>query len=89
MLNPGIYGNLGPCPRFLREGERLSGLQGPGEVFLTCSPPARGTVVEPRGVFFKLEGLGTLYDEEVSGIAPWVGEAVRAFTQGLELSEPR
>ena len=85
-LKPGIYGSLGAHPRFLRAGERLSDLQGPGEVLLACSPPERGTVVEPRGVFFKLEGLGTLYDEEVTGIAPWVGEAVRGFTHGLGLS---
>lgn len=85
-LSPGIYGKLGASPSFLRDGERLSGLQGPGEVFLTCSPPGPGTVVEPRGVFFKLEGLGTLHDEEVKGIAPWVGEAVRGFTRGLSLS---
>ncbi|MEK6712369.1 MAG: ATP-grasp domain-containing protein [Nitrospinota bacterium] len=88
-LNPGIYGSLGASPRFLREGERLSNLRDPEEVFLTCSPPERGTRVEPRGVLFKLEGLGTLYDEEVQEIAPWVREAVRGFTAQLGLSSPR
>jgi hypothetical protein len=88
-LRPGIYDSLGFSPRFLREGERLSQLEEISEVFLTCSPPARGTVVEPRGVFFKLEGLGTLYDEEVKGIDPWVGKAVEGFTQGLALIGPR
>ena len=58
-------------------------------MFLTCSPPERGTRVEPRGVLFKLEGLGTLYDEEVQEIAPWVREAVRGFTAQLGLSSPR
>lgn len=86
-LRPGIYGNLEASPRFLREGVRISELKEPSEVFLTCSPPAEGTVVAPRGVYFKLEGLGTLYDEEVGGIAPWVPRAVESFTRGLAVSE--
>jgi len=83
---PGVYGMMDASPRLLRDGDRIAALQGPDEVLLTCSPPARGTIVEARGVFFKLEGLGSLYEEGVERIAPWVGQMVEAFTRQLELS---
>jgi hypothetical protein len=83
---PGIYFLDGASPRFIRDGDRLSDLQGPEEILVTCSPPATGSDVEPRGAFFKLEGLGSLLDEAAENVTPLTARIVQSFTDSLNLT---
>ncbi|HBK80362.1 MAG TPA: hypothetical protein DDZ83_11975 [Nitrospinae bacterium] len=85
-VEPGIYLLDGAAPRLIRDGSRLGDLQGPEEILLTCSPPAAGTEVEPRGAFFKLEGLGSLLDEEAEDVTPLTVQLVQSFTDALNLT---
>ena len=73
-------------PRFVRDGDRIADLEGPGEILVTCSPPAEGTLVEPRGAFFKLEGLGSLLDGSVEDVTPETTRMVTSFTESLRLT---
>ncbi|MDP7505292.1 MAG: hypothetical protein QF774_14845, partial [Nitrospinota bacterium] len=76
----------GEAPRHIRKGHRILDLEGPDEILVTCSPPAEGTVVEPRGAFFKLEGLGGLLDETAEKVTPHTTRLVESFTAALELT---
>ncbi len=86
-LPPGIYAMENKIPKFLREGDRISALNGPDEILVTCSPPAEGTEVEPRGAFFKLEGLGTILDDAARCVRPHTVQMVASFSELLNLSE--
>ena len=85
-INPGVYIIEGEAPRHIRKGHRILDLEGPDEILVTCSPPAEGTVVEPRGAFFKLEGLGGLLDETAEKVTPHTTRLVESFTAALELT---
>ncbi len=85
-INPGVYILEGAAPRRIREGHRISDLEGADEILVTCSPPAEGTVVEPRGAFFKLEGLGRLLDKTAEEVTPYTTQLVESFTAALEVT---
>ena len=86
-LEPGIYTVQNGRPEFIRRGYRLSDVQDQDEVLVTCSPPAKGTIVEPRGAFCKLEGVSSIYYEEgEEQISPAAREMIDTFTRRLALS---
>ncbi len=85
-LEPGIYTIQNGRPEFIRRGFRLSDVQGQDEVLVTCSPPAKGTIVEPRGAFCKLEGVSSIYEGEEEQISSAAREMIDAFTRRLALS---
>jgi len=85
-IKPGIYTLTGETPNFIRDGDRIADLEGPEEILVTCSPPETGTAVEPRGAFFKLEGLGRLLDDTVETVTPMTTRMVSSFTESLQLS---
>ena len=88
-LQPGIYAMEDKIPRFVREGDRVFALDGPGEILLTCSPPSGGTEVAPRGAFFKIEGVGGVLDEAVENVTPEAVRMIASFTELLDLNESR
>jgi hypothetical protein len=88
-LRPGIYAMEGKIPRFLRNGDRVSALNGPGEILLTCSPPPEGREVAPRGAFFKLEGVGGVLDDTLESVTPGTVQMIASFTDQLNLVECR
>ncbi len=83
---PGIYvaGRNGPA--FVREAHRLADVQSPEEILLTCSPPRKGTIVEPRGAFCKLEGVSSIYAGGEKQISPAARDMIDDFTRSLALS---
>lgn len=85
-IKPGIYTLSREAPDFVRDGDRIADLEGPEEILVTCSPPETGTVVESRGAFFKLEGLGRLLDETGESVTPMTTRMVSAFTDSLQLT---
>ncbi|MBT4095675.1 MAG: hypothetical protein HOE85_17060 [Nitrospinaceae bacterium] len=85
-VKPGIYTLPGETPVFIRDGDRIADLEGPEEILVTCSPPESGTVVEPRGAFFKLEGLGRLLDDNGESVTPMTTQMVNSFTVALQLT---
>ena len=85
-LEPGIYTVQDGRPDFIRRGYRLSDVQGHDEVLVTCSPPAKGTIVEPRGAFCKLEGVSSIYEGGEEQISPAAREMIDIFTRSLALS---
>ncbi len=85
-LEPGIYAIQNGRPEFIRRGYRLSDVQDQDEVLVTCSPPAKGTIVEPRGAFCKLEGVSSIYEGEEEQISAAAREMIDVFTRGLALS---
>ena len=86
-LAPGIYTtNKEGGPEFIRQGYRLSDIQDQNEVLVTCSPPAKGTIVEPRGTFCKLEGVSSIYEGGEEQISPAAREMIDTFTRRLSLS---
>ena len=85
-LTPGIYTIKKGNPEFIRRGYRLSDVQDPDEVLVTCSPPAKGTIVEPRGAFCKLEGVSSIYEGGEVQISPAAREMIDTFTRRLSLS---
>ena len=85
-LEPGIYAIQNGKPEFIRRGYRLSDVQDQDEVLVTCSPPAKGTIVEPRGAFCKLEGVSSIYEGGEKQISPYAREMIDSFTRRLALS---
>ena len=86
-LLPGIYIiNKEGNPEFVRKGYRLSEVQDENEVLLTCSPAAKGTIVEPRGTFCKLEGVTSIYEGGETQISKDAQEMIHAFIRRLALS---
>lgn len=85
-LEPGIYAIQNGRPEFIRRGYRLSDVQDQDEVLVTCSPPAKGTIVEPRGAFCKLEGVSSIYEGGEEQISPAAREMIDIFTRRLALS---
>ena len=85
-LAPGIYTVNNAKPEFLRQGHRLNDVQDEDEVLVTCSPPAKGTIVEPRGTFFRLEGVSSIYEGGEKQISPHAREMIDIFTRRLALS---
>ena len=85
-LEPGIYAIQNGRPEFIRRGYRLSDVQDENEVLVTCSPPAKGTIVEPRGAFCKLEGVSSIYEGGEEQISPAAREMIDVFTRRLALS---
>ncbi|MDE0332349.1 MAG: ATP-grasp domain-containing protein [Nitrospinae bacterium] len=85
-LEPGIYSIQNGRPEFIRRGYRLSDVQDEDEVLVTCSPPAKGTIVEPRGAFCKLEGVSSIYEGGEEQISPAAREMIDIFTRSLALS---
>ena len=85
-LPPGIYTIKKGNPEFIRQGYRLSEVQDQDEVLVTCSPPAKGTIVEPRGAFCKLEGVSSIYEGGEKQISPYAREMIDIFTRRLALS---
>ena len=85
-LAPGIYIIQNGMPEFIRRGYRLSDVQDHNEVLVTCSPPAKGTIVEPRGAFCKLEGVSSIYEGGEKQISPAAREMIDTFTRRLALS---
>jgi len=85
-LEPGIYAIQNGRPEFIRRGYRLSDVQDQDEVLVTCSPPAKGTIVEPRGAFCKLEGVSSIYEGGEEQISPAAREMIDVFTRRLALS---
>ena len=85
-LEPGIYSIQNGRPEFIRRGYRLSDVQDEDEVLVTCSPPAKGTIVEPRGAFCKLEGVSSIYEGGEEQISPAAREMIDVFTRRLALS---
>ena len=85
-LAPGIYTVDNGMPEFVRQGFRLGDVQDGDEVLVTCSPPAKGTIVEPRGAFCKLEGVSSIYEGGEAQITPNAREMIDAFRSRLALS---
>ena len=85
-LEPGIYAIQNGRPEFIRRGYRLSDVQDLDEVLVTCSPPAKGTIVEPRGAFCKLEGVSSIYEGGEEQISSAAREMIDIFTRRLALS---
>lgn len=85
-LEPGIYAIQKGNPEFIRRGYRLNDVQDQNEVLVTCSPPAKGTIVEPRGAFCKLEGVSSIYEEGEEQISSAAREMIDTFTRRLALS---
>ena len=88
-VKPGVYDMVHGSPRFIRDAARLSELESPEEILVTCSPAAVGTVVDPRGAFFKLEGLGTILDDSAEYVTGDAVRLVESFTECLDLSPVR
>ena len=85
-LEPGIYAIQNGKPEFIRRGYRLSDVQDQDEVLVTCSPPAKSTIVEPRGAFCKIEGVSSIYEGGEKQISPYAREMIDIFTRRLALS---
>ena len=85
-LAPGIYTLKKKSPEFIRHGHRLREVQEQDEVLVTCSPPAKGTIVEPRGTFCKLEGVSSIYEGGEKQISPDAQEMIHTFIRHLALS---
>ena len=86
-LAPGIYTiNKEGNPIFIRPGYRLREIQDQNEVLVTCSPAAKGTIVEPRGTFCKLEGVMSIYEDGEKQITKDAQEMIHAFIRRLALS---
>ena len=85
-LAPGIYSLKKKSPELIRNGHRLREVQGQDEVLVTCSPPAKGTIVEPRGTFCKLEGVSSIYEGGEKQISPDAQEMIYTFIRHFALS---
>ncbi len=85
-LAPGIYTLPKKSPEFIRQGHRLREVQEQDEVLVTCSPPAKGTIVEPRGTFCKLEGVSSIYEGGEKQISEDAQEMIHTFIRHLALS---
>lgn len=86
-LTPGIYViNKVGTPEFIRPGYRMRDIQDQNEVLVTCSPAAKGTIVEPRGTFCKLEGVSSIYEGGDEQITSDAQEMIHAFIRRLALS---
>lgn len=88
-LAPGIYAIREGRPEFVRGGARLRDAQGDAEILVTCSPPAKGTIVEPRGTLCKLEGVSSIHEGGERQISPRAQEMIRGFIRHLALSPSR
>ncbi len=85
-LTPGIYALRKKNLAFVRRGYRLSEVQENDEVLITCSPPARGTIVEPRGAFCKMEGVSSIYEEGEKQISTRARKMINILIRRLALS---
>ena len=86
-LAPGIYAiNKEGGPKFIRQGYRLGDVQDQNEVLVTCSPASKGTIVEPRGTFCKLEGVSSIYEGGGKQISADAQDMIDTFTRLLALS---
>ena len=55
------------------------------EVLVTCSPASKGTIVEPRGTFCKLEGVSSIYEGGGKQISADAQDMIDTFTRLLAL----
>ena len=88
-LTPGIYVIKDGRPEFIRRGFRLREVQAADEILVTCSPPAKGAIVEPRGAFCKLEGVSSIHEGGEAQISASAREMIDAFIRHLALSPAR
>ncbi len=88
-LTPGIYAIRDGRPELIRQGSRLRDAQGEEEILVTCSPPAKGTIVEPRGTLCKLEGIASIHEGGERQIASSAQEMIHIFIRHLALSPSR
>lgn len=88
-LTPGVYAIRNGRLEFIRRGSRLHEVRERDEVLVTCSPPAKGAIVEPRGAFCKLEGISSIHEGGEAQISSSAREMIDAFTRHLALSPSR